>query len=397
MDTENRTRGSQSQLTMLENFKEYRCRVLRNFMFRLSLRFIVAWMVYLALALVPVMIDKNTAPLLPYLYATKSVLTILVLTVAVVTGVRYFEKAHSALLATIFGVMMIGHFSEGVIVDIIVRQQNLYGAEADSAGIVVASRVLGPHQLLFLVSVVASSRLLVRDVKQYLRLLLIAPSVCGLLVLLQGVAVGGGVSYVGLGIADYLRSVIIVATSIFVNYNISLLEAEGEWKLWVQRKRLQLGCIQAEALLKLVMPRETAHDQLRGTLTRKTYCEATVGFIYLCGYSSLMKTTQGKERMELVQFLDFLIGQLDQLIVEYPEVFKVESIGNCYMVSSGAPFVCRALFPLLHPNSGSYVRNYRYRIAMRKELWSSSWRCSGCTLNYKFTARRNARKSFLGN
>eukprot|EP01138_Halocafeteria_seosinensis_P011230 gb/GECG01011471.1/.p1 GENE.gb/GECG01011471.1/~~gb/GECG01011471.1/.p1 ORF type:complete len:1153 (+),score=86.81 gb/GECG01011471.1/:1-3459(+) len=324
--------------SMLTKFKHHRQRSSRKFAFRLSVRVLVAWVIYLTLTLVPLVQDELTQPLLPYLYATKAVLTSIMLTFPIFTRLRYFEKTYSNYVSAATGAFIVVHFSEGVIVDILVRQHGFYGAEANSAAVVIASRVLGPHQLLFLVSVLASSRIMVIDTANYLRLLLIAPSICTLIVLFQALAVGG-VSYIGLGTADYLRSVIVVIASIFVNYYIALLEEHGQWQLWVQRKRVQLGCIQAEALLKLTMPRETAHEQLRGAAIPKTYDNTTVGFIYFSGYSSLMKSLQEEKRLDLVQFLDFLIGKLDQLVVEFPEVYKIESIGNCYMVSSGAPFI----------------------------------------------------------
>ena len=42
-----------------------------------------------------------------------------------------------------------------------------------------------------------------------------------------------------------------------------------------------------------------------------------------------------------------LICQLDELVLSHPHVYKVESVGNCYMVASGIPKVS-TIFESMH-------------------------------------------------
>lgn len=112
------------------------------------------------------------------------------------------------------------------------------------------------------------------------------------------------------------------------------MRIQSSWAEFVARKRMQLEAFRAEEMLSIAMPKRIAHALMLGKRTVETHNCATVAFIYIDGFKTLVLDSKTSEK-ELFNDLNVFMCRMDELILSHKSVLKIESVQNCYMVASG--------------------------------------------------------------
>ena len=208
----------------------------------------------------------------------------------VFAGWKYFQDTYTLGVSVLFSVLFLLNFCRGILVDVLVRQNNYYlGDVTDSTpATVIASRVGGTHEFLASMVMLNTASRLVLDLKYLYGFFLGLPLVLLLLAMLQ-IAIDGQISFQNAPTEHVLIPLLIVVLSILVNFFRAKLRTDNEWIAYVTRKRLQLECIRTEELLKLCMPKGVAHQQMSGQLKPAKYECASVGFIYIANYEDFVR------------------------------------------------------------------------------------------------------------
>ncbi|KAI9148504.1 hypothetical protein H9P43_010198 [Blastocladiella emersonii ATCC 22665] len=90
----------------------------------------------------------------------------------------------------------------------------------------------------------------------------------------------------------------------------------------------------SQSLIKEILPETIAAQLMRGeAVVPRTYPDATVLYTDLVGFTAISSAARP---LDVVDMLNDLYSSFDEIIEQY-DVYKVETIGDSYMVASGVP------------------------------------------------------------
>eukprot|EP01138_Halocafeteria_seosinensis_P009945 gb/GECG01010157.1/.p1 GENE.gb/GECG01010157.1/~~gb/GECG01010157.1/.p1 ORF type:complete len:1289 (+),score=131.12 gb/GECG01010157.1/:1-3867(+) len=333
------TQSEESAPTIWEEFQRKRERKARPYIHCLILASCVAWTIHVTFGLALVATDEATRPLFEYLLFFKAVMVLPLGLGAIITGATRFEKLYSAPLAWMIFFFITWNFAESVSMDYLIRTRDLYdGNDSISAAAVFASRTVGSHQVVYMCVLLSSVRLLVSRLRYLVNMMIGILILSVAIVAIPPVFLDGNLSYVEYDLADYVRVIVAVLATMLVNVYASLLWIEDEWLVFVQRKRFQLHSVRAEELLTLAMPRDIAHQLMMGETEPQEYTCVSVGFLYISKYAAHVREASSNGTiLDFMEHLHRLYCELDALVLTHPNVYKIESVTNCYMVAGGVP------------------------------------------------------------
>eukprot|EP00899_Mesostigma_viride_P028603 jgi/Mesvir1/8928/Mv16075-RA.2 len=125
-------------------------------------------------------------------------------------------------------------------------------------------------------------------------------------------------------------------------YSLTLLGAgySREWddrRSFVLMNQVSASKVRSEALLENMLPRSILRALEGGrTLISEEFEEVSIMFIYIDGFNAYTASTPPKK---LITFLNDVFSAIDKL-VESREVYKIETVGDVYMVGGGVPDPC---------------------------------------------------------
>ncbi|KAI9183886.1 hypothetical protein H9P43_002938 [Blastocladiella emersonii ATCC 22665] len=109
-------------------------------------------------------------------------------------------------------------------------------------------------------------------------------------------------------------------------------QKEAEMKALIDL--LDVERTKSQSLIKEILPESIAAQLMRGeSVVPTTYPDATVLYTDLVGFTAISSAARP---LDVVDMLNDLYSSFDEIIEQY-DVYKVETIGDSYMVASGVP------------------------------------------------------------
>ncbi len=108
---------------------------------------------------------------------------------------------------------------------------------------------------------------------------------------------------------------------------------EGQREIEKQRQLLEIEKQRSDELLHNILPEVVAHKLKKGKVKPKLYKSVTIMFADIKGFSKLCRL---HDSIEIVEQLDYLIGQFDDIIGKH-FIEKIKTIGDAYMCAGGIP------------------------------------------------------------
>lgn len=119
---------------------------------------------------------------------------------------------------------------------------------------------------------------------------------------------------------------------IFVTENLTSVIQKYALTLVDKTKELTLEKKVTDSLLYQMVPKQVA-DKLKKSvhIDAEYFKSVTIFFSDICGFATISTTSSP---MDIVQLLNTIYVTIDDLLDDY-DVYKVETINDCYMVASG--------------------------------------------------------------
>lgn len=140
---------------------------------------------------------------------------------------------------------------------------------------------------------------------------------------------------------------------IFVTENLTSVIQKYALTLVDKTKELSLEKKVTDSLLYQMVPKQVA-DKLKKSvhIDAEYFKSVTIFFSDICGFATISTTSSP---MDIVQLLNTIYVTIDDLLDDY-DVYKVETINDCYMVASGSSLI-NSVMPLL-VNTSSILFNF---------------------------------------
>lgn len=123
---------------------------------------------------------------------------------------------------------------------------------------------------------------------------------------------------------------------IFVTENLTSVIQKYALTLVDKTKELSLEKKVTDSLLYQMVPKQVA-DKLKKSvhIDAEYFKSVTIFFSDICGFATISTTSSP---MDIVQLLNTIYVTIDDLLDDY-DVYKVETINDCYMVASGSSLI----------------------------------------------------------
>ncbi len=157
--------------------------------------------------------------------------------------------------------------------------------------------------------------------------------VTGLLVLVIFLAIGWAINA---NLGSLLFSGVFLAIANLVGWVTAYYTEQYRRRDFLQRKMLELESARSESLLLNILPVPVAQRLKRGELIADSFDEASILFADITNFSAWAATHPPET---VLNFLNRVFSAFDDLIAKY-QVEKIKTIGDSYMVVSGAPQSC---------------------------------------------------------
>eukprot|EP01138_Halocafeteria_seosinensis_P013909 gb/GECG01014203.1/.p1 GENE.gb/GECG01014203.1/~~gb/GECG01014203.1/.p1 ORF type:complete len:1130 (+),score=78.99 gb/GECG01014203.1/:1-3390(+) len=354
--------------TIWHYFMKKRGRAARANVHRFLWRTLLGWSIVSGICIASFFGDDLSAAetdLLWVIIPVHFVLELIIVAAMFVTGVKLWKNSYQiplAILVLVFAVVFLG---QGAFVDVALMSSIEGGNQPEELSTSIS------FSILFVATWMSIIRIILTD-RKHLSIVYFAAGVA--FIGATGVRLYAG-RYTSFGYPDLVPYLVMIPC-VALNLCIARVEIRNEWYEFITRKRLQAECIRSEELLTLAMPKEIAHAQMMGMSTPRSHDCASVAFLYLSGYSTLVAGTE-YELPKLMKFMDDYFSSLDEIVLAHPGVYKIENVGNCYVVASGVIRSSANHAANLIEFCHDVMNDHRFRSSSHNEVVNESDICHG--------------------